>query len=82
MKFIYKYQSPNFNLRKQMHFIEKYYIIHYTAMTSDLEVAIKHLCDKKNKVSSHYLINKNGVIFNLVNVKFRAWHAGNILLER
>ena len=44
-------------------------------MRTDLE-AINYLCDKNNQVSSHFLINRIGKIFNLVNVKYRAWHAG------
>ena len=74
MKFINKYKSVNFNLRKKGHKI-KYIILHYTAIKSDY-MAIKHLIDKKNKVSSHFLINKKGKIFSLVDLKKRAWHAG------
>jgi len=44
-------------------------------MHSSLEALI-HLSNPKNKVSSHFLISKNGNIFNLIDVKFRAWHAG------
>ena len=74
MKFINKYKSANFNLRKKGHKI-KYIILHYTAIKSDYK-AIQHLICKKNKVSSHFLINKKGKIFSLVNIKKRAWHAG------
>ena len=74
MKFINKYKSVNFNLRKKGHKI-KYIILHYTAIKTDYE-AIQHLIDKKNKVSSHFLINKKGKIFSLVDIKKRAWHAG------
>ena len=74
MKFINKYKSVNFNLRKKGHKI-KYIILHYTAIKSDYK-AIQHLIDKKNKVSSHFLINKKGKIFSLVDLKKRAWHAG------
>ncbi len=74
MKFINKYKSDNFNLRKKGHKI-KYIVLHYTAIESDYR-AIQHLIDKKNKVSSHFLINKKGKIFSLVDLKKRAWHAG------
>ena len=74
MKFISIYKSPNYNFRKKKAHI-KYIIIHYTAMQTDLE-ALTHLCDKKNKVSSHFFINKVGKIYKLVDPKFRAWHAG------
>jgi len=74
MKFIESYKSSSFDLRT--HSIKiKYLIIHYTAMRSH-EEAIKYLCNKNNKVSSHFLINKTGDVFNLVNLSFRAWHAG------
>ena len=74
MKFINKYKSVNFNLRKKGHKI-KYIILHYTAIKSDYK-AIQHLIDKKNRVSSHFLINKKGKIFSLVDLNNRAWHAG------
>ena len=74
MKFIKTYRSPNFNLRKKNSEI-KFLILHYTAILVDVD-ALKYLCNKSNKVSSHYLIDKTGFIFNLVDDKFRAWHAG------
>ena len=75
MNFINKYKSPNYNYRKK-DFFPQYIIIHYTAMRSYIE-AINYLCNKKNKVSSHFLINKLGKIYYLVDVNLRAWHAGN-----
>lgn len=74
MKFINKYRSPNYNNRKKYYRI-KYIILHYTAMKSDVE-ALEYMCNTNNKVSSHFLINKLGKIFNLVDINFRAWHAG------
>ena len=38
--------------------------------------AVSYLCKKEKKVSSHYLISQNGTVYNLVQEKFRAWHAG------
>lgn len=74
MKFIKKHKSLNYDARCKKLSI-KYIIIHYTAMRTDVE-AINYLCDKNNKVSSHFLINRIGKIFNLVDIKYRAWHAG------
>ena len=73
MKFINKYKSYSFNKRNREKI--KYIIIHYTALPS-IEHAINHLCNEKNKVSSHYLISQKGDIFRLVSDKERAWHAG------
>ena len=39
-------------------------------------LAIKRLCDPKAKVSSHYFIQKNGNILQLVPDLYEAWHAG------
>ena len=55
MKLIETYKSPNFNERRKGAGV-KYIILHYTAMTNDLE-SIRHMCLKKNQVSSHFLIN-------------------------
>ena len=73
MKYITKYKSPNYNLRNNSKI--QLIIIHYTALKNTLE-AITYLCNKEKKVSSHYLISQNGTVYNLVEDKFRAWHAG------
>ncbi len=74
MKFINKFKSPNFNNR--IYSKIKFIIIHYTALKNS-KTAIQFLCDEKNKVSSHFLISQNGSIYSLVDIKKRAWHAGN-----
>ena len=73
MKLIHKFKSPSYNNRKATHI--KYIIIHYTAL-KDIEESINFLCDPSNKVSSHFIISKVGDIYNLVDLKQRAWHAG------
>ncbi len=73
MKYITKYKSPNYNSRNKSKI--KLIIIHYTALRNTKE-AITYLCTKEKKVSAHYLISQNGLVYNLVNEKFRAWHAG------
>lgn len=50
-------------------------VLHYTGMAS-AEAALERLCDPAAKVSSHYLIDEDGVIFSLVPEAQRAWHAG------
>ena len=73
MKYITKYKSPNYDLRNNSKI--QLIIIHYTALKNTLN-AISYLCNKEKKVSSHYLISQNGTVYNLVEDKFRAWHAG------
>ena len=73
MKYITKYRSPNYNSRNNSRV--QLIIIHYTALKNTLE-AISYLCKKEKKVSSHYLISQNGNVYNLVEDKYRAWHAG------
>ena len=50
-------------------------MIHYTGMQSERE-SLARLCNSRSKVSSHYLINKNGKIYRLVKDNYIAWHAG------
>ena len=73
MKYITKYKSPNYNSRKNSKI--SLIIIHYTALKNTKD-AITYLCNKKNKVSSHYFISQNGSVYCLVQDEFRAWHAG------
>tara|TARA_B100000963_G_scaffold109024_1_gene94891 strand:+ start:7959 stop:8687 length:729 start_codon:yes stop_codon:yes gene_type:complete len=74
MKIIYDY-SPNFSLPKRSKKIIKFIIIHYTGMRKELD-SIKRLQNFSSKVSSHYLIKKNGEISILVPELYAAWHAG------
>ena len=67
-------KSPNFDKRPKDAKIYSI-IIHYTGMKT-FDDAYKRLCDKNSKVSSHYLIGRDGKIINLVDEKNRAWHAG------
>ena len=73
MKLIHNFKSPNFNDRKSNNI--EIIVIHYTALSS-ISNSLKHLCSKKNKVSSHYLVSQEGKIYSLVSEKKRAWHAG------
>ena len=68
--------SPNFKIPKRVKNRIKFIIIHYTGMKKE-SAAIKRLQDPKSKVSSHYLIKRNGEIINLVPDLFEAWHAGD-----
>jgi N-acetylmuramoyl-L-alanine amidase len=50
-------------------------ILHYTGMQT-AKAAIDRLCDSTSQVSSHYVVDEDGAIFNLVPEQRRAWHAG------
>ena len=72
---IIKIFSPNYNRKKRPVNSIKIIVFHYTGMQSESE-SIKRLCNPSTKVSSHYLINRRGKIFSLVQDKHVAWHAG------
>ena len=74
LKKIYNY-SPNFDLKKRKIKQIKFIIFHYTGMKSEAG-ALKRLTNSKSKVSSHYLIKRNGDIIILVPDLYIAWHAG------
>ncbi|MBC7282833.1 N-acetylmuramoyl-L-alanine amidase [Hoeflea sp.] len=50
-------------------------ILHYTGMPS-AEAALEWLCAEESQVSSHYFIDEEGRISQLVPESQRAWHAG------
>ena len=67
--------SPNFDLKKRKVKDIKFIVFHYTGMKNEKE-AIRKLTNSYSKVSSHYLIKKNGEIVTLVPDLYTAWHAG------
>lgn len=64
------YPSQNFDARRP-----NFVILHHTH-SSTSESALRTLSDPQKKVSAHYLIGKTGRIYQLVDEKERAWHAG------
>ncbi|QQR68488.1 MAG: N-acetylmuramoyl-L-alanine amidase [Alphaproteobacteria bacterium] len=50
-------------------------ILHYTGM-ADAHSAIERLCDPHSEVSAHYVIEEDGMVWQLVDERRRAWHAG------
>ena len=74
MKKIFNF-SPNFNLKKRKKKQIKFLIFHYTGMKKEKD-SINRLTSIKSKVSSHYLIKRNGDIIIIVPDLFIAWHAG------
>lgn len=66
--------SPNHNERPAGSAIDML-LLHYTGMKS-AEEALQRLCDPRAEVSSHYLVEEDGTIWQLVPEARRAWHAG------
>ena len=74
MIFISKY-SPNFSRKIRKNRDIRAIVIHYTGMQSKI-ASIKRLLSSKHKVSCHYLIDRKGKIFKMVEDNRVAWHAG------
>jgi N-acetylmuramoyl-L-alanine amidase len=53
----------------------RYIILHGTGMASE-QAALERLCSIDHPVSSHYFIGANGNLYQLVEDKEIAWHAG------
>ncbi len=62
--------SPNYGPRKA-----NYVILHHTS-SDTLERALATLKSPRAEVSSHYLIDRDGRVIQLVDENQRAWHAG------
>jgi len=74
MKLI-RLNSPNFSKKHRNNRAIKYIIIHYTGMQSR-RASINRLLSLRHKVSCHYLIDRKGIIIQMVNDKNVAWHSG------
>lgn len=66
--------SPNFGDRRGVDAPDMI-ILHYTGMPTE-QGAIDWLCAAESEVSSHYVVNMDGAIYQLVPERLRAWHAG------
>jgi N-acetylmuramoyl-L-alanine amidase len=62
--------SPNFDERRP-----NFVIIHATS-DDTADQALRTLTDPLRRVSAHYLIGRDGKIYQLVDERARAWHAG------
>jgi N-acetylmuramoyl-L-alanine amidase len=62
--------TTNFNLRKP-----NYVILHHTAQNS-VEQTLTTFTLPRTQVSSHYVISRNGEVFQMLNDYYRAWHGG------
>lgn len=68
---IIQHPSPNWNSRDGQKIV--FLIEHYTV--DDFEAALRRLTDPAAQVSSHYLVDLDGTIYQLVAEINRAWHA-------
>jgi N-acetylmuramoyl-L-alanine amidase len=66
--------SPNYGPRPEPARIDML-VLHYTGMRTAI-AALERLCDPKARVSAHYVVEDNGVIWRLVPESRRAFHAG------
>src|SRR6267378_884579 len=55
-------------------------VLHYTGMTT-AAAALDRLCDPTARVSAHYVVEENGIIWRLVPETRRAFHAGRSCWE-
>lgn len=62
--------SPNFNERRPI-----YVVLHHTS-DDTVEQALRTLTDPVREVSAHYVVARDGEVFQLVDERYRAWHAG------
>lgn len=68
-------KSHNFSKKVRKIKDIKHLIIHYTGMQS-ARASLARLISKKQKVSCHYLIDRKGKIFRMIDERKIAWHAG------
>ena len=62
--------ATNFNMRKP-----NFVIIHHTAQTSTAQT-LKTFTTPATKVSAHYVIGRDGKVYQMLNDYLRAWHGG------
>ena len=66
--------SPNHGPRRDG-LIPRLIVLHYTEMAT-ARAARDRLCDPAAEVSAHYLIGRDGTLWQMVAEDRRAWHAG------
>ena len=66
--------SPNFNPRPGEGEVNM--LIMHTTCMADTQSALDRLCDPASKVSAHYVRDEVGQVYQLVDERERAWHAG------
>ncbi len=66
-------KSPNFNDRPSASITM--IVVHHTVIPT-LEETVNHFLSAESKVSSHYVIGRDGRTVQMVKDEDRAWHAG------
>lgn len=69
-----RHPSPNFGPRRDG-LLPRLVVLHYTEMHS-AGAALDRLCSPAAEVSAHYLLGRDGTLWQLVEEEHRAWHAG------
>ncbi len=64
------YATPNFNLRKP-----NYVVLHHTAQNS-ADQTLYTFSISRVQASAHYVVGRDGIVYQLLNDYMRAWHAG------
>jgi len=67
--------SPNASSRKGSDI--DMIVLHHTVGTAASAIATFQRYDPINGASAHYIIAKDGTIFQMVEDQYKAWHAGN-----
>lgn len=66
----YPVGTTNFNLRKP-----NFVILHHTAQDSTTQT-LNTFTMTRTQVSSHYVVGRDGKVYQMLNDYFRGWHAG------
>lgn len=70
--------SPNFNSRNGMDIDS--IVLHHTASNNGAG-DLAYMRNRSSKVSAHYMLDRDGTIYQLVGDEKRAWHAGESALN-
>ncbi len=74
--------SPNFNARAPERVPIDVVVLHSTCMpTNETDETVRLFQSAASKVSSHYVVGKDGRIVQMVSEQNRAWHAGVCLWQ-
>ncbi|WP_346236249.1 N-acetylmuramoyl-L-alanine amidase [Niabella insulamsoli] len=65
------YASVNFNVRKP-----NFVVLHHTAQNS-AEQTLFTFSISRTQTSAHYVVGRDGIVYQMLNDYVRAWHAGN-----